>query len=184
MGRPRKAEVKEVFPVRLAGDVVSALQAEAEVRRDNASEVIRLHLHRYAELVWRDLPRLREGEWCVVFEALGGVPVDVSAVRAVGATVADAVGETDLARKWKVDAGELAAAARAWTFGQAIAVADAAARFHAALTEKEGTEALEAARTATTRPAALVLQPPTSRAPKSKAAEPSRGRAGARAKRG
>jgi hypothetical protein len=34
-----------------------------------------MHLERYAEIAWRDLPKLRESDWCAVFEALGSVPV-------------------------------------------------------------------------------------------------------------
>jgi hypothetical protein len=119
-----------------------------------------MHLERYAEIAWRDLPKLRESDWCAVFEALGSVPVDVAAVAAVGITIARAMEETDLARKWKVDVRELTSVSRAWTFGQACAVADAAGRFHRALAVK-GTDAIEAARQATTRPAALVLTAPT-----------------------
>jgi len=162
MGRPKQAQVKEVFPVRLPDERRRALQAEAETRGGNTSDVIRLHLERYSEIAWRDLPKLREGDWCVVFEALGSVPVDVAAVAAVGMTVARAIEETDLARKWKSDPRELTSASRAWTFGQACAVADAAVRFHRALAAK-GTDAIEAARQATTRPATLVLAAPSRR---------------------
>jgi hypothetical protein len=162
MGRPKQAQVKEVFPVRLPEDRRRALQAEAETRGGNASDVIRLHLERYSEIAWRDLPKLRDGDWCAVFEALGSVPVDVAAVAWVGMGVARSLEETELARKWKVDAGQLAAASRAWTFGQACAVADAAVRFHRALAVR-GADALEAARQATTRPAALVLEAPARR---------------------
>lgn len=161
-GRPRLAQVKEVFPVRLPEDRRRALQAEAEMRAGVTSDVIRMHLERYAELAWRDLPKLTESSWCVVFEALGGVPIDVAAVAWVGPSVVQALEGTDLAHKWKVDASELAKAARTWTFGQACAIADAAARFRRALAVK-GTDALEAARQATTRPAALVLEAPPRR---------------------
>jgi hypothetical protein len=159
MGRPKQAQVKEVFQVRLPDDRRRALQAEAETRGNTPSEVIRLHLERYAEMAWRDLPKLSDNAWCAVFEAVGSVPVDVAAVAWIGMTVARAVEETELGRKWKVDAGELASMSRAWTFGQACAVADAMVRFHRALAVK-GTDALAAARQATTRPAALVLEAP------------------------
>lgn len=162
MGRPKLPQVKEVFQVRLPDDRRRALQAEAETRGSTPSEVIRLHLERYAEMAWRDLPKLSDNAWCAVFEATGAVPVDVAAVAWIGMTVARAMEETELGRKWKADAGELAAAARAWTFGQACAVADAVVRFHQALAVK-GTDALAAARQATTRPAALVLEPPARR---------------------
>jgi hypothetical protein len=108
MGRPKQAQVKEVFPVRLPDDRRRALQAEAETRGGNASDVIRLHLERYSEMAWRDLPKLRDADWCTVFEALGSVPVDVAAVAWVGMAVARSLEETELARKWKVDAGQLA----------------------------------------------------------------------------
>jgi len=162
MGRPKQAQVKEVFQVRLPDERRRALQAEAETRGNTPSEVIRLHLERYAEIAWRDLPKLTDSAWCAVFEAIGSVPVDVAAVAWIGMTMARATEETDLCRKWKVDAGELASASRAWTFGQACAVADAAVRFHRALTVK-GTGAIEAARQATTRPAGLVLEAPARR---------------------
>jgi hypothetical protein len=154
MGR----QVKEVFPVRLPDDRRRALQAEAEMRGSNASDVIRLHLERYSELAWRDLPKLRDAEWCAVFEALGTVPVDIAAVAMISLVIARALEEGDLARKWKIDAGDLTSASRGWTFGQGCAVADAAARFHRAFAVK-GTDPIDAARQATTRPAALVLAP-------------------------
>jgi hypothetical protein len=159
MGRPKQAQVKEAFQVRLPEDRRRALQAEAETRGTTPSEVVRLHLERYAEIAWRDLPKLSETAWCAVFEAIGAVPVDAAAVTWIGMTVARVAEETELCRKWKVDAGELAARARAWTFGQACAVVDAAVKFHDALTVT-GTSALAAARQATTRPAALVLEAP------------------------
>jgi hypothetical protein len=162
MGRPKLPQVKEVFQVRLADERRRALQSEAEARGGTPSEVIRIHLERYAEMSWRDLPKLSDTGWCAVFEAMGAVPVDVAAVAWIGMTVARAVEETELGRKWKVNAGELAAASRAWTFGQACAVADATVRFHRALAVK-GTAAIEAARQATTRPAALVLEAPAPR---------------------
>lgn len=135
-----------------------ALQAEAASRELGLSQVIRLHLDRYPEIAWRDLPKLREAEWCATFEALGVPPVDLQAIEWVGATVARAVEAGELARKWKIDGGELAAAARAWTFGASCAVADAAQRFGRELAT--GVEPLEAARTVTTRPPALVLAAP------------------------
>jgi len=162
MGRPKQIRVKEVFPVRLPEERRRALQAEAETRGSTASDVVRMHLERYAEITWRDLPKLRESDWCAMFEALGSVPVDVAAVAPVGMTIARAMEETDLARKWKVDAREMASVSRAWTLGQSCAVADAAARFHQALAVK-GTDAIEAARQATTRPATLVLSAPVRR---------------------
>jgi hypothetical protein len=162
MGRPKLPQVKEVFQVRLPDDRRRSLQAEAEIRGSTPSEVIRLHLERYAEIAWRDLPKLSDNAWCAVFEAVGVVPVDVAAVAWIGVTVARAVDETELGRKWKVAASELAASAHAWTFGQACAVADATARFHRALAVK-GTTPLEAARQATTRPAAFVLEAPARR---------------------
>jgi len=159
MGRPKQAQVKEVFQVRLPDERRRALQAEAEIREATPSEVIRMHLERYAEIVWRDLPKLREPEWCAVFEAVGSPPIDVTALAWIGATVARAATETELGHKWKVDGGELAAASRVWTFGQACAVADAAVRFHRALAVK-GNDAIAAARQATTRPTAVVLEAP------------------------
>jgi hypothetical protein len=162
MGRPKLAQVKEVFQVRLPDERRRALQAEAETRETTPSDVIRLHLERYAEIAWRDLPKLSDNAWCAVFEAVGSVPVDVAAVAWIGATVARAVEDTEVSRKWKVDAVELAATSRAWTFGQACAVADAAGRFHRALAVK-GSDAVSAARQAATRPAALVLEPPAPR---------------------
>lgn len=162
MGRPKQAQVKEAFQVRLPDDRRRALQAEAEARGNTPSEVIRLHLERYAEMTWRDLPKLSDNGWCAVFDAVGSVPVDVAAVAWIGITVARAIEETELGRKWKVDAGELVAASRTWTFGQACAVADATVRFHQALASK-GTSALEAARQATTRPAAVILEAPPRR---------------------
>jgi hypothetical protein len=159
MGRPKQAKVKEVFPVRLPEDRRRALHVEAETRGSSASDVIRSHLERYAEIAWRDLPKLGDSDWCAVFEALGSVPVDVAAVAGVGTKVAGMLEQADLARKWKVDADGLTSASRAWTFGQSCAVADAAARFHQALATK-GTDALAAARQATTRPAELVLEAP------------------------
>jgi len=188
MGRPKSAETMENFPVRLPEERLTALKGEAGARRaagargDSPSEVVRLHLERYAELVWRDLPRLRDAEWCAVFEALGAVPVDTAAVRAAGTTIGNELDEGDLGGKWKVDAPALAKAARAWTFGQALAVSDAAVRFRAALATP-GAGPLEAATEATTRPTGLVLQAPSAPAPKPKAAEASRGRAAARSKR-
>lgn len=162
MGRPKQAQVKEVFPVRLPEERRRSLHAEAETRGSSASDVIRSHLERYAEIVWRDLPRLGEDEWCAVFEALGTVPVDVEAVAGAGAKAANMLEQTDLARKWKVDAAELAEALRAWTFGQCCAAADAAGRFRRALAV-ESLGALAAARQATTRPAELVLEAPATR---------------------
>jgi hypothetical protein len=159
MGRPKQAKVKEVFQVRLPDDRRGALQAEAEIRETTPSEVIRLHLERYAEIAWRDLPKFSESGWCAVFEAVGAVPVDVAAVAWIGTTVARALEETELGGKWKVDVSKLAAATRAWTFGQACAVVDAAARFHRALAVK-GTDTIAAARQVTTRPAAVVLNAP------------------------
>jgi hypothetical protein len=159
VGRPKLAQVKEVFPVRLPDDRRRALQAEAEMRDSTTSDVIRMHLERYAEITWHDLPKLNATAWCAVFEALGGVPLDVGTVAWIGTSIARVLDETDLADKWSIDASEIASAARAWTFGQACAVADAMARFRRALAVK-GTDAMEAARQATTRPAALVLQTP------------------------
>lgn len=159
MGRPKQAQVKEVFQVRLLDDRRRALQDEAVARNTTPSEVIRIHLERYSEIAWRDLPKLSDNAWCAVFEAVGVVPVDVAAVAWMGATVARAAEETELCRKWKVDAGELASASRAWTFGQACAVADAVVRFHRALASK-GASPITAARQATTRPAALILEAP------------------------
>jgi len=161
MGRPKLAQVKETFQVRLPDDRRRALQAEAETRGGTPSEVIRLHLERYAEIVWHDLPKVSEGEWCAVFEAVGA-PSNAEAIGWVGMTVARALDGTDLARKWKVSAKDLAGAARAWTFGQCCAVADAAVRFQRALSVK-GTEVLAAVRQATTRPGALVLEAPARR---------------------
>jgi hypothetical protein len=162
VGRPKLAQVKEVFPVRLPEDRRRALQAEAEMRDSTTSDVIRMHLERYAEITWRDLPKLNATAWCAVFEALGGVPMDVGTVAWIGTSIARLLEETDLPEKWSVDASEIASAARAWTFGQACAVADAMARFRRALAVK-GTDAMEAARQATTRPAALVLETPSRR---------------------
>src|SRR4051812_47337969 len=74
-----------------------------------------------------------------VFEALGSVPIDVAAVAAVaavGMTVARAMKETDLARKWKTDSRETTSVSRAWAYGQACAVADAATWLHQALAVK------------------------------------------------
>jgi hypothetical protein len=162
MGRPKQAQVKEVFQVRLPDGRRKALQEEALARATTPSEVIRMHLERYSEIAWRDLPKLSDNAWCAVFEAVGSVPVDVAAVAWIGATVARAAEETELCRKWKVDAEELATAARTWTFGQSCAVADAAVRFHRALASK-GSSALAAARQATARPTALVLEAPERR---------------------
>lgn len=162
MGRPKQAQIKEVFQVRLPDQRRRALQEEAATRETTPSEVIRIHLERYAELVWRDLPKLSDNAWCAVFEAVGSVPVDVTAVAWIGMTVTRAAEETELCRKWKVDATELVSAARAWTFGQGCAVADAAVRFHRALAAK-GSNAIDAARQATTRPAAVVLEAPVGR---------------------
>ncbi len=164
MGRPKQSEVKEVVPVRLDEARRAALQTEGELRELGLSQVIRLHLDRYPEIAWRDLPKLREAEWCATFEALGVPPVDVQAIEWVGATVARAVEAGDLARKWKIDAGELAAAARAWTFGQSCAVVDAAQRFRRELGGK--VEPLDAARKATTRPPSLVLTAPAGARPR------------------
>lgn len=162
MGRPKQAQVKEVFQVRLSDDRRRALQAEAQTRESTPSEVIRMHLDRYAEVTWRDLPKLSDNAWCAVFEAVGAVPTDVAGVAWIGMEVARALEDTELRRKWKVDAEDLAAAARAWTFGQACAVADAAVRFHRALaTTSSG--ASEAVRQATTRPAAVVVETPPRR---------------------
>ncbi len=143
--------------MRLPDERRRALQAEAETRETTPSDVIRLHLERYSEIAWRDLPKLSDNAWCAVFESVGSVPVDLAAVTWVSMTVVRALEETELARKWKVDTDELASAARTWTFGQACAVADATVRFHRALAVK-GSDALSAARQATTRPAALVLE--------------------------
>jgi len=159
--------VKEVFPVRLPDDRRRALHAEAEMREGTTSDVIRMHLERYAEITWRDLPKLDATAWCAVFEALGGVPSDVGTVAWIGTSVARLLEETDLADKWNVDPKEIGSAARMWTFGQACAVADAMARFRRALAVK-GTDALDAARQATTRPAALVLETPARREKPSK----------------
>lgn len=151
--------MKEVFPVRLPEERRRALQDEAVLREKSPSEVIRLHLERYAEIAWRDLPKLSDHGWCAVFEALGSTPMEVSAIGWVGETVARALEAPELARKWKIDAGELAAASRAWTFGQSCAVVDAAVRFHRVLASK-GTDAIAAVRHATTRPAAVILEAP------------------------
>src|ERR1041384_562427 len=62
MGRPKQAQVKEVFHVRLLDERRRALQAEAETRGSTPSDVIRLHLERYAEIAWRDLPKLGDHE--------------------------------------------------------------------------------------------------------------------------
>jgi predicted transcriptional regulator len=161
VGRPKLAQVKEVFPVRLPDDRRRALQAEAEMRDSTTSDVIRMHLERYAEITWHDLPKLTDRAWCAVFEALGGVPIDVGTVARIGTSIARLLEETDLPDKWSIDASEIASAARTWTFGQACAVADAMARFRRALAVK-GADAIEAARQATTRPAALVLETPAS----------------------
>jgi hypothetical protein len=157
---PQLTPPKQVFHVRLSDDRKQALEAEAKPRGTSPSDVIRLHLERYAEMVWRDLPKLDNATWCAVFEALGPVPVDIGSVTWIGSTLTKAVEETELCRKWKVDSGALLSAVRAWTFGQACAVADAAIRFQQALTVK-GTDAIVAARQATTRPAAFVLEAPT-----------------------
>jgi hypothetical protein len=174
MGRPKQTQVKEVFPVRLPAERLRALQDEAGTRAASASDVVRMHLERYVEIVWRDLPRLSPGEWCAVFDALGAAPAEISALAWVGTSIARTI-DDDLARKWKVDAAELAKAAQAWTFGQGCAVADAAVRFRAAVAE--GAVPIEAAREATTRAAVLVLDAPKpSQAPKPKAKEPKRTR--------
>jgi hypothetical protein len=161
MGRPKLAQVKEVFPVRLPDERRRALQAEAATREGTPSEVIRLHLERYAEIVWRDLPKMTEYEWCATFEAVASMTADAAAIAWAGMTVARAIEETDLARKWGVNAKELGAAARAWTFGQCCAVSDATVRFQRALAS--GTERRAAVQEATTRPAALVLEAPARR---------------------
>src|SRR5689334_3997179 len=96
IGRPKLQQVKEVLPVRLHEDRRRALQAEAAMRGNTTSDVIRIHLDRYPEVVWRDLPRMTHSGWCAVFEALGGVPTDVSAVALVGTSVARVIEETDL----------------------------------------------------------------------------------------
>jgi len=160
MARPKQARVREVLSLRLPDDRRAALHAEAENRESNISDVIRLHLERYGEIAWRDLPSLAESEWCAVFEALGSPPIDVAAVSWLGATVARVIDEGQLARKWGIEGAHLATRARAWTFGQECAVADAAVRFRRALTASEG-DAVAAARHATTRPPELVLAPPT-----------------------
>lgn len=162
MGRPKLAQVKEAVQVRLPDDRRRALQAEAELRAGTPSEVIRLHLERYAELAWRDLPKLTESEWCAVFEAVGA-PTNAEAIGWIGMTVVRALEAADLARKWKVSAKELTATASAWTFGQCCAVADAAVRFHRGLSVK-GTDALAAVRQATTRPSVAGLEAPARRA--------------------
>jgi hypothetical protein len=164
MGRPKQlTPPKEVFHVRLPEDRTNALKSEADTRGGSPSEVIRLHLDRYAEIAWRDLPSLSDNTWCAIFEALGAVapvPVDVAAVASIATAVTRVLEQSELGRKWKVDAREIIAEVRGWTFGQACAVADAAARFHRALAQGSP-DALQAARQATTRPAALVLEPPT-----------------------
>jgi hypothetical protein len=158
MGRPKLPQVKEVFQVRLPDERRRALQAEAETRAGTPSEVIRLHLERYAEIVWRDLPKLSEHEWCATFEAAASMTADATAIAWTGMTVARAIEETDLARRWNVNAKELGAASRAWTFGQCCAVSDAAVRFQRALTS--GAEQSAAVQEAITRPVALVLEAP------------------------
>jgi hypothetical protein len=79
MGRPKQlTPPKEVFHVRLPEDRTNALKSEADTRGGSPSEVIRLHLDRYAEIAWRDLPSLSDNAWCAVFEALGAVtPIPV-----------------------------------------------------------------------------------------------------------
>jgi len=159
--------------VRLPEARREALQAEAEMRDSTTSDVIRMHLERYAEITWRDLPKLTDRAWCAIFEALGGVPMDISTVAWIGTSIARLLEEADLPEKWSIDANEIASAARAWTFGQSCAVADAMARFRRALTDT-GTDAMKAARQATTRPAALVLETPARREKPSKRAARSR----------
>src|SRR3954465_6203573 len=127
VGRPKLAQVKEVFPVRLPEDRRRALQAEAEMRESTTSDVIRMHLDRYAEITWRDLPKLTDRAWCAVLEALGGVPMDAGTVAWIGTSIARLLEATDLPEKWGINASEIASAARVWTFGQACAVADAMA---------------------------------------------------------
>jgi hypothetical protein len=169
MARPKQlTPPKEVFHVRLPEDRTNALKSEAETRGGSPSEVIRLHLDRYAEIAWRDLPSFNESTWCAIFEALGAagpVPVDVAAIAAIPSTVVRSLEHSELARKWKIDAKDVIGAVRAWTLGQSCAVADAAIRFHHALAEY--TDAVHAAGEVTKRPAALVLEAPAkaSRAP-------------------
>lgn len=160
MARSKQTEQKsEAFQVRLPDDRRRALGTEADVRDKSPSEVIRLHLERYAEIVWRDLPKLSDHAWCAVFEAVGTVPTDLTGITWIGMSVARAFESPELGQKWKVNASELADAARSWTFGEACAVADAAVRFHSALADT-GNDAIAAARRATTRPAAIVLEAP------------------------
>lgn len=157
VGRPKLPVTKTLVAVRLAPERRDALNEEAEARETGISDVMRVHLDRYHELEWRDLPSMREAEWCAIFEGMGPPPVQVAGVEWVGATVARAIESSDLAKKWKIDAAALATRARAWTFGQQCAVTDAALRFRRAL--KRGGDPLEAARAATTRPATLVIAP-------------------------
>jgi hypothetical protein len=87
-GGGQDATVARRLQVRLPDERRRALQAEAETRGGTPSEVIRLHLDRYAEMAWRALPKLSDNAWCAVFEATGAVPVDVAAVTWIGMTVA------------------------------------------------------------------------------------------------
>lgn len=85
---------------------------------------------------------------------------DAGTVAWIGTSIARLLEETELAEKWSIDASEIASAARAWTFGQACAVADAMARFRRAVAIN-GADAMAARQT--TRPAALVLETPARR---------------------
>jgi hypothetical protein len=157
MGRPKLPVTKAMMAFRLDPQRRATLQAEADARGTGISEVMRVHLDRYHELAWRDLPALREAEWCAVFEAMGAPPIQVAGVEWIGATVARGIENGDLARKWKIDATGVASRARAWTFGQQCAVTDAAIRFRHVLPEHA--DPAEAARVATTPPPSLVLEP-------------------------
>lgn len=159
MGRPRSPDPKHLVAVRLVPGQREALGEEATRRGVPVSEVMRLCMARYLELAWRELPALRDVEWCAVFDALGAPAVELAGLEWVGATVARALDHSDVARKWKVDGGKLAERARAWTFGQQCAVADAAMRFRVALPAAE--DPLVAARAATTRPVGVEIAPRT-----------------------
>lgn len=91
-------------------------------------------LHRYLQLCRSDLPVFRVGEWCAIFDALNGCWLhETWSPRYVYAEVGDTLG---LGEKWDIDQQALVAQLHGLTYGQCVAVVDAAEQFW----QREGTE--------------------------------------------
>jgi hypothetical protein len=111
-----------------AAEPVDRLLADAG--EDGKSQRLNRVADRYAEVVRRDVPELRAGEWMYLVDMLNSTWLEPAAViHVIGDDVEEAEELDGLGAKWGVDPRSLAARVRGMTAGERTAMAEVVERW-------------------------------------------------------